>query len=77
MGLSTGRFIAGTSCYVIQIVGSVLLISGYVAGLYVASVALVLTFGFLISGAWLLITGIYENQIKQPPSPVGALFVQH
>ena len=65
VGLSIGRFIAGTSCYVVQIIGSVLLISGYVAGLYVASVALVLTFGFLISGAWLLITGIYENQVKQ------------
>ena len=65
VGLSTGRFIAGTSCYVIQITGSVLLMSGYVAGLYVASVALILTFGFLISGAWLLITGISEDQIKQ------------
>ena len=65
VGLSTGRFIAGTSCYVIQIIGSVLLMSGYLAGLYVASVALVLTFGFLISGAWLLITGISESQIKQ------------
>ena len=63
VGLSTGRFIAGTSCYAIQILGSVLLMSGYVAGLYVASVALVLTFGFLISGAWLLITGISENQV--------------
>lgn len=65
VGLSIGRFIAGTSCYAVQIIGSVLFISGYVAGLYVASAALVLTFAFLISGAWLLITGIYENQVKR------------
>jgi hypothetical protein len=64
VGLSTSRFIAGASCYVAQIIGSALLISGHVAGLYVASVAMVLSFAFFISGAWLLITGIYENQVS-------------
>jgi hypothetical protein len=44
------------------VLGSVLLISGYVAGLYVASVAMVLSFAFFISGAWLLITGIHDKQ---------------
>jgi hypothetical protein len=52
----------GTTCYVAQIVGCVLLIAGHVAGLYVASVAMVLSFAFFISAAWLLITGIHENQ---------------
>jgi hypothetical protein len=40
-----------------------LLISGYVAGLYVASAAMVLSFAFFISAAWLLITGIHENRV--------------
>jgi hypothetical protein len=62
VGLSIGRFIAGTTCYIAQIIGSVLLISGYIAGLYVASVAMVLSFAFFISGAWLLITGIRDKQ---------------
>lgn len=62
IGLSVGRFIQGTTCYVVQIIGSVLLISGRVAGLYVASVAMVLSFAFFISGAWLLIIGVFENQ---------------
>ncbi|MFZ1080517.1 MAG: hypothetical protein WAO19_01170 [Candidatus Kryptoniota bacterium] len=65
VGLSISRFIAGTTCYVTQIIGSALLISGYTAGLYVAAAAMVLSFGFLISGAWLLIIGVYENQVKQ------------
>jgi hypothetical protein len=65
VGLSIGRFIVGTTCYVAQIVGSVLIIAGYVAGLYVASVAMVLSFAFFISGAWLLIIGVYESQPKQ------------
>jgi hypothetical protein len=62
VGLSIRRFIAGATCYVAQIVGSILLICGHVAGLYVASGAMVLSFAFFISGAWLLITGIQENQ---------------
>ena len=62
VGLSIGRFIIGTTCYIAQIVGSILLISGYIAGLYVASIAMVLSFAFFISAAWLLITGIQENQ---------------
>jgi hypothetical protein len=62
VGLSIGRFIVGTSCYVAQIIGSLLLISGYVAGLYVASAAMVLSFAFFISAAWLLIIGVYETQ---------------
>jgi hypothetical protein len=62
VGLSIGRFIMGTSCYMAQIAGSILLISGRVAGLYMASVAMVLSFAFFISAAWLLITGIQDNQ---------------
>jgi hypothetical protein len=61
VGLSIRRFIAGTSCYVAQIIGSVMLISGHLAGLYLASIAMVLSFAFFISGAWLLITGVQDN----------------
>jgi hypothetical protein len=62
VGLSIGRFIVGTTCYLAQIAGCAFLICGYVAGLYVASAAMVLSFAFFISAAWLLITGIQENQ---------------
>jgi cation transport ATPase len=62
VGLSIGRFIMGTSCYAAQIVGSVMLIFGHAAGLYIASAAMVLSFAFFISAAWLLITGVHENR---------------
>jgi hypothetical protein len=61
VGLSIGRFILGTSCYVAQLIGSVLLLLGHVVGLYIASVAMVLSFAFFISAAWLLITSIHDN----------------
>lgn len=65
VGLSIGRFIVGNTCFVVEIIGSVLLISGNVVGLYIASAAMVLSFAFFISGAWLLIVGVYESQVKQ------------
>jgi hypothetical protein len=65
VGLSIGRFFMGITCYLAQIIGSVLLIYGYVAGLYLASAAMVLSFAFFISAAWLLIIGVYVNQGKQ------------
>jgi hypothetical protein len=39
-------------------VGAVLLITGHVAGVYVAAVAMVVLLAFMISGAWLLIVGV-------------------
>jgi hypothetical protein len=64
IGLSVPRLAGGTLCYLAEIVGAVALLLGYDAGLYIASVATVVLFGFLISGAWLLIIGIYEVQAK-------------
>ncbi len=63
--LSIGRVVFGTIDYVVQIIGSILLISGYIAGLYLASIAMVVSFASLISGAWLLIVGIHESQIER------------
>ena len=51
------RSIGGASCYLVEIVGSVVLISGSIAGLYVAAVAMVVGFYFLFSGSWLLLVG--------------------
>jgi len=63
--VSIGRTVIGTAYYAAQIIGSVLLILGKISGLYIASVAMVISFASLISGAWLLIIGIHEDQIKK------------
>jgi hypothetical protein len=62
--MGIGRFVMGNACFAAEMIGSILLISGYVSGLYVASMAMVPSFAFFISGAWLLIIGVYESQIK-------------
>ena len=59
------RLAGGTTCYVAQIVGAVLLILGHVAGLYVAAVGLIILFAFVISGAWLLLVAVHEDRSGQ------------
>ena len=54
-----------TLCYLGEVVGSVLLMAGNAAGFYVAAISSIVLFAFLISGAWLLIVGVYEDQAKR------------
>lgn len=65
VGLGSSRLTGGMACYVAQILGSLLLIAGHISGLYIASVAMVISFVSLISGAWLLIVGVHEGRPKR------------
>jgi hypothetical protein len=60
--LSLGRVIVGSACYAIEVVGAAIFAFGHVAGLYMASVAMVTYFAILISGAWLLILASYFDR---------------
>jgi hypothetical protein len=65
IGLNTPRLAGGTLCYLAEVAGAVLLVLGHgVAGLYLAAIATIVLFAFLISGAWLLIIGVYEDPAK-------------
>ncbi|MGO9963968.1 MAG: hypothetical protein ACLPUG_11135 [Acidimicrobiales bacterium] len=56
------RFSFGTGCYLAQVVGAALLVTGVVAGLYVAAAAMIIYIPYLISGAWLLLVGVHREQ---------------
>ena len=64
IGLTTPRLAGGTMCYFAQVIGAIFLILGHSAGLYIAAIATIVLFAFLISGAWLLMVGIYEDRNK-------------
>ncbi len=64
IGLNMPRLAGGTMCYLAEVIGAILLILGHIAGLYVAAIGSIVLFAFLISGAWLLIIGVYEDQTK-------------
>jgi hypothetical protein len=65
IGLTVPRLGGGTLCYLAEVIGATLLILGSTAGLYIAAIGGIVLFAFLISGAWLLIVGIYEVQAKR------------
>jgi hypothetical protein len=60
--LRPGRLVVGVACYVAEIVGAAVLILGYVAGLYVAAIGLIVSFAVLISGAWLLLVAVQKDR---------------
>ena len=62
IGLNLPRLAGGTLCYLAEVVGAIFLLLGYHPGLYIAAVAIIVLFAFLISGAWLLMIGIYEER---------------
>lgn len=65
IGLKTPRLAGGTICYVAEVIGAIFLIRGCSSGLYIAAIAIIVLFAFLISGAWLLMIGIYEDRAKR------------
>jgi hypothetical protein len=64
IGLNAPRLGGGTLCYLAEVAGALFLLFGYETGLYIAAIATIVLFAFLISGAWLLIIGIYEDKPK-------------
>lgn len=65
VGLSFKRLSVGVACYVAEMIGAIILMLGHIAGLYVASVAIVINIGFFISGAWLIMVGVQLSIAKQ------------
>lgn len=64
IGLNIPRLAGGTICYFAEVISAVFLIRGYSSGIYIAAVAIIVLFAFLISGAWLLMIGIYQDRAK-------------
>lgn len=62
IGLKTPRLAGGTICYLAEVISAIFLIRGYSQGFNIAAIGIIVLFAFLISGAWLLMIGIYENR---------------
>lgn len=60
---SKQRLVAGSCLYVMELVGSLILICGSISGLYVAATAIVLNVAFMISAAWLLVVSVYSSRL--------------
>jgi len=61
VGLGLDRLVAGASCYIVEIIGAIILITGHIMGIYVAAIAMIIYIPFIISGAWLLMVGVHQD----------------
>ncbi len=66
IGLGNLRLLVGASLYLCEIVGSTLLVLEHETGLYMASIAMVLLLSYTITGAWLLVVGVYGETADDP-----------
>ena len=64
IGLSLPRLAGGTICFLAEVISAIFLILGHSSGFYIAAIAIIVLFAFLISGAWLLMIGIYQDRAK-------------
>jgi len=59
---SLTRTISGTALYLAEMMGAAILISGSITGLYIVGIAMVANTCFMITGAWLLVVGVFDDK---------------
>jgi hypothetical protein len=62
-GLRLSRIFGGSLVHVTEMIGAALFFFGYTAGLYIAAVAIVTTTCYMITAAWLLVMGVFDQQV--------------
>ena len=67
-GLAITRIIGGSVVHLTEMVGATLFLSGYLPGLYIAAVAMVANTCYMITAAWLLIVGVFDQSTSGPES---------
>lgn len=60
-GLRITRIVGGSLIHLTEMLGAALFLSGYLAGLYVLALGMVLNTSYMITAAWLLIMGVVDQ----------------
>jgi hypothetical protein len=61
--LKLSRVIGGSAVHLVEMIGAALFFYGHLAGLYIAAVAIVANTCYMITAAWLLVMGAFEQSI--------------
>jgi hypothetical protein len=59
-GLRLSRIVGGSLIHFAELLGAALFFYGHIAGLYIAAIAIVTNTCYMITAAWLLVTGAFE-----------------
>ena len=60
-GLRLSRIVGGSVIHLAEMIGATFFIFGYLAGLYIAAVAMVTNTCYMITAAWLLVIGVFDQ----------------
>ncbi len=61
-GLRLSRIVGGSAVHLAEMMGAALFFSGHLVGLYVAAVAIVANTCYMITAAWLLVMGAFDQK---------------
>jgi len=61
-GLTLSRIIGGSLVHLAEMIGAAVFFFGYLVGLYVAAVAIVISTCYMITAAWLLVIGTFDQE---------------
>jgi hypothetical protein len=61
-GLRISRIVGGSLVHLAEMIGAAIFFFGYLAGLYIAAIAIVTNACYMITAAWLLVVGVFDDQ---------------
>ena len=61
-GLRLSRIVGGSLVHLAEMVGAAVFFLGYLPGLYIAAVAILTNTCYMITAAWLLVIGVFEQE---------------
>jgi hypothetical protein len=61
-GLTLSRIVGGSLVHVAEMFGAALFFFGHISGLYIAAIAIVSNTCYMITAAWLLVMGAFEQR---------------
>jgi hypothetical protein len=62
-GLTLSRIVGGSFVHLAEMIGAALFFLGHLAGLYIAALAIVTNTCYMITAAWLLVIGVYDQKV--------------
>ena len=71
-GLRLSRIVGGSLVHVAEMIGAALLFFGYLPGLYIAALAIVTNTCYMITAAWLLVIGAFDQKTESSYLSVSA-----
>src|ERR1700691_3350120 len=60
--LRSSRIVGGSLVHLAEMIGATLFFFGYLSGLYIAALAMVINTCYMITAAWLLVIGVFDQR---------------